>query len=120
MSLRLKFALVLLISAVTTILVALLVIPLILNFVLAHYTAPKQVERRLDDYIQNFADYVAEDEVRSDDAAAVVQWTKLHRYVHLVVFEDDEAQFGVAGGEILEGDEAPVMDPITAVQIPPW
>lgn len=111
-SLRWKFALVLVVSAVTTLVLALLLIPLVLNLVLDVYTSQSQVDKRLNTYIQNFAEYVIEEDVRSDDAASVVKWTKLHRYVHLVVFEGDEAQFGVAGGEILPGDETPVMDPI--------
>ena len=44
---------VLLVSAVTTVLLALLLIPPVLNLVLGHYEAPRQVEKRLDDYIQN-------------------------------------------------------------------
>ncbi len=111
-SLRLKFAVVLVISAVTTTLLALLLIPLTLNLIMNHYTSVDQVDGRLDNYIQSFANYVAQDEVRSDDAAAVVKWTKTHRYVHLVVFEGEKAQFGAAGGEMLEGDKPPVIDPI--------
>lgn len=111
-SLRLKFAAVLMISAVTTLLLALLIIPLTTNLVVGYHTSPTQVDNRLDDYIRDFADYVSEDKVRSDDAAAVVRWTKLHRYVHLVVFEGDKAQFGAADGEILEGDQPPMIDPI--------
>ncbi len=111
-SLRLKFAAVLLISLVITVLATLLLIPLILNLVMSHYTSTTQVDKRLDNYIASFADYVTEDNVKSDDAAAVVKWTRLHRYVHLVVFEGDEAQFGAAGGEMLEGDKPPIIDPI--------
>lgn len=112
MSLRLKFAIVLASSAVTAILLSLLLIPLVTNLVVNHYTSSSQVDKRLDNYIQNFADYVTDGDVRSDDAAAVVKWTKYHRYVHLVVFEGDEAQFGAAGGEMLEGDKPPVIAPI--------
>jgi len=111
-SLRLKFAAVLVGCATVTILLALLLIPLVLNLVMTHYTHPERVDHRLEDYIHSFADYVMDQEVKSDDVASVVKWTKRHRYVHLVVFEGEKAQFGVVGGEVLEGDQPPVMDPI--------
>lgn len=111
-SLRIKFAAVLLMTAVATVITALLTIPVALNLITEYHMKPERVDARLDDYIHNFAEYVAEDQVRSDDTSAVVKWTKFHRYVHLVVFEGNEAQFGVADGEILEGDASPAVDPI--------
>lgn len=100
------------VSALTTLILALLLIPLALSIVMDVYKAPNMVDKRMDAYIQDFADYVSDQQVKSDNAAAVVQWTKRHRYVHLVVFEDEEASFGAAGGEMLPGDEPPVIDPI--------
>lgn len=112
-SLRVKFAVVLLFSAIVTVCLTLLLLPLISLLVTNFYMQPDRANDRLDGYINNFSSYVAEEQILSDDAAAVAQWSVYHRNVHLVVFGGDEPQFGVADGEILAGDDTPeISDPI--------
>ena len=78
-----------------------------------YYMEPHRIDTRLDDYIQSFSDYVSDEKIASDNAAAVAHWSNRHRNVHLVVFGGDNAQLGVFDGEILEGDNLPeIEDPI--------
>ena len=101
-SLRIKFAMVLLISAVGVIIAALILIPVAVKVITGYYMEPHRIDARLDDYIQNFSDYVAEEGIASDDAAAVSRWSTRHKNVHLVVFGSDDSQLGVFDGEILD------------------
>ncbi|MBQ9781424.1 MAG: HAMP domain-containing histidine kinase [Clostridia bacterium] len=110
---RIKFALVLLVSAVAVILAALILIPVAVKVITGYYLEPRRIDARLDDYIQNFSDYVTEEGIASDDAAAVSRWSTRHKNVHLVVFGSGDSQLGVFDGEILEGDDLPeIQDPI--------
>lgn len=109
-SLRLKFAAVLVVSAVAVICAALIIIPVTVTLITDYYMEPHRMDERLDDYIRNFSDYVAEREIASNDAEAVARWSMFHRNVHLVVFGSDDAQLGVFDGEILEGDDVPEVD----------
>ncbi len=112
-SLRVKFAAVLLLSAIIAVCLILLILPLVSMLITNFYMQTDRANARLDGYISNFSDYVLEEKVSSDDAAAVAKWSVYHRNVHLVVFGGDEPQFGVVDGEILAGDEAPeISDPI--------
>lgn len=118
-SIRVKFAVVLLISAVLVITAALILIPIAVSLITDFYMEPERVNDRLEDYINDFSDYVLEERITSDDAASVAQWSVFHRNVHLVVFGGENAQFGVADGEILEGDDVPeVGDTIFSGNIP--
>ncbi len=109
-SLRFKFAMVMLISAVVVICTALILIPIAVTLITNYYMEPRRIDNRLDDYIRNFSDYVTEEGIASDDAAAVARWSTFHRNVHLVVFGSNDAQLGVFDGEILEGGDQPVVD----------
>ncbi len=112
-SLRFKFAMVMLSSALAVIIAAIVLIPIAVTIVTGYYMEPKRIDARLDDYIQNFSDYVTDEQISSDDAAAVSRWSTFHRNVHLVVYGGDNAQLGVFDGEILEGDDLPELeDPI--------
>jgi len=119
LSLRIKFAMVLIISSVGIVVAMLMLIPLSASLITKEYMQPERLNLRLDDYIKNFSDYVAEENITSDDAASVARWSMYHRNVHLVVFGGEKAQFGVADGEILEGDDAPeISDPVFTENIP--
>ncbi len=109
-SLRFKFAMVMLTSAVAVVAAAAILIPIAVTIVTSYYMEPRRIDARLDDYIQNFSDYVTEEKIASDDAAAVSRWSTFHRNVHLVVFGGDDAQLGVFDGEILEGGNPPMVD----------
>ena len=101
------------ISAVLMVCLTFLILPLISMMVTNFYMQPDRANTRLDDYISDFSNYVSEEQIRSEDAVAVAKWSVYHRNVHLVVFGGDEPQFGVADGEILEGDDAPeISEPI--------
>ena len=100
-------------SAVAVIVAAFILIPVAVTIVTNYYMEPRRIDARLDDYIQNFSDYVTDEQIASDDAAAVSRWSTFHRNVHLVVFGGNDAQLGVFDGEILEGDDLPTLeDPI--------
>ena len=111
MSMRMKFVGFMLITGVAVLLVALMAIPLSLRIFERNHNKLERVEARLDDYISDFAAYVAEKKVTSDDAEAVVAWTRRHRSVYLTVFSGSGDHFGAAGGELWEGGELPDMDP---------
>jgi len=108
-SLRLKFAMVLIISALMMISIALLLIPVAARLITQYYMEPSRMDARLDDYILDFSDYVAAGNITSDDAASMAKWSMYHRNVHLV-FGGNDAQLGIFGGEILEDDNLPVID----------
>lgn len=108
---RVKFVAVMLTTAVSILVMALTAIPLALQLFRTYHTQPDRVEQRLESYVRDFAAYVAEEKVRSDDATAVVEWTKRNRSVYLTVFNDADNHFGAAGGELWEGEEQPNMDP---------
>ncbi len=109
-SMRVKFVAVLGITGISVIIGALLLIPLVLGLFRNAYMSPERVDKRLDGYIRSFAEYVAEKDIRSDDAAGVVKWTKRHRSVYLAVLGGPESDFGAAGGELWEGGAKPDMD----------
>ncbi len=109
-SVRIKFASVMVISAIITVCTALLVIPPIATILTKVYMSPARLDGRLDRYIQNFNDFVTENQISSEDAASVAKWSLYHRNVHLVVFGGENKQFGVADGEILTDGNAPVVD----------
>lgn len=108
-SVRIKFAAVMIISAIITVCAALLVIPPAAALLTKIYMRPARLDERLDRYIQNFNDFVTENQISSEDAASVAKWSLYHRNVHLVVFSGEDRQFGVADGEILDGS-TPVVD----------
>ena len=110
-SMRVKFVAVLGVTGVSVLAAALVLIPLTLYVFRSIYMRPDNVEERLDDYVSSFASYVAEESVRSDDAASVVRWTRRNRAVYLTVFHDENHQFGAAGGELWEGGEEPDLQP---------
>ena len=111
MSMRMKFVGFMLITGVAVLLLALTVIPLSLRIFEKNHNKLERVEARLDEYISDFAAYVAEKKVTSDDTEAVVAWTRRHRSVYLTVFSGSGDHFGAAGGELWEGGELPDMDP---------
>ena len=110
-SMRMKFIAVMLITGVAVLVTALAAIPLALRFFHAHHTQPDRVEERLDGYVRDFAAYVAEEKITSDNTEAVIDWTRRHRSVYLTIFNDADDFFGAAGGELWEGEEQPDMDP---------
>ena len=111
MSMRMKFVGFMLITGVAVLLLALTVIPLSLRIFEKNHNKLERVEARLDEYISDFAAYVAEKKVTSDDTEAVVAWTRRHRSDYLTVFSGSGDHFGAAGGELWEGGELPDMDP---------
>lgn len=111
MSMRMKFVGFMLVTGVAVLLLALVAIPLSLRIFERNHNKLERVEARLDEYISDFAAYVAEKKVTSDDTEAVVAWTRRHRSVYLTVFNSSGDQFGAAGGELWEGGELPDMDP---------
>ena len=110
-SMRMKFVGVMLITGTAVLLLALSAIPLSLQLFQKSHTKPERVEARLESYVREFASYVAEEKIASDNTEAVVAWTRRHRSVYLTVFNDANNHFGAAGGELLEGEEIPDMAP---------
>lgn len=110
-SMRMKFIAVMLITGVAVLVTALVAIPLALRLFHSYHTRPDRVDERLDGYVRDFASYVAEEKITSDNAEAVAAWTRRHRSVYLTVFNDADDHFGAAGGELWEGEEQPDMDP---------
>ena len=117
-SMRMKFMGVILITAVLVLLLALVAIPLSLRIFQRQHNKLERVEARLDNYISDFAAYVAEKKVSSDDTEAVAAWTRRHRSVYLTVFNDSDNHFGAAGGELWAGEELPNMAPFFDELIP--
>ena len=117
-SMRMKFMGVILITAVLVLLLALVAIPLSLRIFQRQHNKLERVEARLDNYISDFAAYVAEKKVSSDDTEAVAAWTRRHRSVYLTVFNGSDNQFGAAGGELWPGEELPNMAPFFDELIP--
>lgn len=111
LSMRMKFVGVMLITGTAILLLALTAIPLSLRLFQRIHTEPERVEARLEGYVREFADYVAERKITSDDAEAVVEWTRRHRSVYLTVFHNADNHFGAAGGELVEGEDQPDMAP---------
>ncbi len=109
-SMRLKFVAVLGVTGVAVLVGALLLIPLARNLICRAHMEPERVDRRLNGYIRSFAEYVADEHVRSDDAAAVVKWTRLHRTVYLSVLSGSDEYFGAAEGELWEDGSRPDME----------
>ena len=110
-SMRMKFVGVMLITGFAVLVTALVAIPLSLRLFQEYHTDPERTDQRLDGYARDFAAYVAEEKVASDDTKGVVAWTRRHRSVYLTVFNDADDHFGAAGGELWEGEEQPDMDP---------
>ncbi len=108
---RIKFAGVMLITGAAVLVFTLAAIPLALQLFQRYHTQPERVDERLESYVRDFSSYVAEKKIRSDDTASIVEWTKRNRSVYLTVFNDANDSFGAAGGELLEGEEQPDMDP---------
>ena len=117
-SMRVKFVGVMLITAVVVLLLAFLAIPLSLRVFQKQHNKLERVESRLDNYISDFAAYVAEKKVSSDDTEAVAAWTRRHRSVYLTVFNGSDNHFGAAGGELWGGEEMPDMAPFFDELIP--
>lgn len=117
-SMRMKFVGVMLITGLAVVITALVAIPLSLQFFHKYHTDPERTDQRLDGYVRDFAAYVAEEKITSDNAKAVVAWTRRHRSVYLTVFNDSDDHFGAAGGELWEGEELPNMDPFFDELIP--
>lgn len=103
-SLRLKFTVVLLFTVTLCILAGAVLIPAVENLVSGIYMREEYAERRIENFIDDFSEYVTREEVRSDDVEKVMKWTRRNRYVYLVVFEEGEASFGAMGDEMLGGD----------------
>ena len=110
-SMRMKFVAVMLVAGTAILITALAAIPLALQLFQKYHTRPERVDERLDGYVRDFAAYVAEEKITSDNTQAVVAWTRRHRSVYLTVFNDADDHFGAAGGELWEGEEQPDMDP---------
>ncbi len=110
-SMRVKFMGVLCVTAASAVVAALILIPVALHIFRSVYMKPSHVDERLENYISRFAEYVAKENVRSDDTVAVVEWTRLHRSVYLSVGGDATEQFGAAGGELWQGESKPNMEP---------
>ena len=110
-SMRMKFVGFMVITGMAVLVAALVTIPVILRLFQQYHTDPQRTDERLDSYVRDFASYVAEEKVASDDTKAVVAWTRRHRSVYLTVFNDADDHFGAAGGELWEGEEQPDMDP---------
>ena len=110
-SMRMKFVGFMVTTAVAVLLVALVAIPLALQVFQRQHNKLERVEARLDTYISDFAAYVAEKKVSSDDTEAVAAWTRRHRSVYLTVFNGSDNHFGAAGGELWAGEEQPNMAP---------
>ncbi len=110
-SMRMKFVGVMLITGIAVLLLALIAIPLSLQFFQKHHTEPERVDERLQSYVEDFATYVAEEKINSDDAEAIVAWTRRHRSVYLTIFNSRDEHFGAAGGELWEGEDQPDMAP---------
>lgn len=115
-SMRVKFVITAVVTGVSVITAALLLVTGSLHLFRRTYMKPERVNERMEEYIHSFATYVAEEQLSSDDAAAVVRWTRSHRAVYLVVVNGDDDAFGAAGGELWEGgsepDRKPFFDPI--------
>lgn len=110
-SMRVKFLAVLAVTGVMVLVAALVLIPLTLQVFRNYYMKTEHVEERLESHITRFAAFVEDEHIRSDDAASVVRWTRLHRSVYLTVFNDENHQFGAAGGELWQDGTAPDMKP---------
>jgi signal transduction histidine kinase len=108
---RMKFVGVMLITGIAVLLLALIAIPLSLRFFQKHHTEPERVNERLQSYVEDFATYVAEEKITSDDTDAIVAWTRRHRSVYLTIFTGRDDHFGAAGGELWEGEDQPDMAP---------
>lgn len=110
-SMRMKFVGFMLITGMAVLVTALVMIPVALRLFRQYHTDPVRTDERLDSYVRDFASYVAEEKVASNDTKSVVAWTRRHRSVYLTVFNDADDHFGAAGGELWEGEEQPDMDP---------
>ena len=110
-SMRMKFVGVMLITGIAVLLLALIAIPLSLRFFQKHHTEPERVDERLKSYVEDFATYVAEEKITSDDTDAIVAWTRRHRSVYLTIFTGRDDHYGAAGGELWEGEDQPDMAP---------
>lgn len=108
---RMKFLGFVLLTATAVLVTALVLIPVALRLFQQYHTDPQRTDERLDSYVRDFAAYVAEEKVASNDTKAVVAWTRRHHSVYLTVFNDADDHFGAAGGELWEGEEQPDMDP---------
>ena len=108
---RMKFVGVMLITGIAVLLLALIAIPLSLRLFQKHHTEPERVDERLQSYVEDFATYVAEEKITSDDTDAIVAWTRRHRSVYLTIFTGRDDHFGAAGGELWEGEDQPDMAP---------
>lgn len=108
---RFKFMVVLVSTAVLVVLLAVLLIPVALRIVQSIHMSPENVDKRLDACMDDFAEYVAENNVKSDDTVNVVRWTRRHRTIYLTVFNDQENAFGAAGGELWQDGAQPDMSP---------
>lgn len=110
-SMRMKFVGVMVVAGVTILLTALAAIPLTLQLFRVYHTRPERVERRLNSYVQDFALYVAEENVASDDTEAIVAWTRRHRMIYLTVSNETGGYAGVVGRELWDGDRQPYSFP---------
>ena len=110
-SMRMKFVGVMLITGTAVLILALIAIPLSLRFFQKHHTEPERVDERLQSYVEDFATYVAEEKITSDDTDAIVAWTRRHRSVYLTIFTGRDDHYGAAGGELWEGEDQPDMAP---------
>ena len=117
-SMRVKFIGVMVVTGVAVLITATIAIPLALQIFQKYHTRPERVNERLENYVRDFAAYVAEEKITSDNTKAVVEWTRRHRSVYLTVFNDSDDHFGAAGGELWEGGEQPNMDPFFDELIP--
>ena len=111
LSMRVKFTVFMIITALIVLALAFTAIPVALQIFRREHSRPERVEERLESYTRDFAVYVAEENIRSDDTASVARWTRRNRSVYLTVFSDGDNQFGAAGGELWEGGEQPNMEP---------
>ena len=110
LSMRVKFPVFMIITALVVLALAFSAIPVALQIFRREHSRPERVEERLESYTRDFAEYVAEGNIRADDATGVARWTRRNRSVYLTVFNDGDNQFGAAGGELWEGGEQPDME----------
>ena len=111
LSMRVKFPVFMIMTALLVLALAFSAIPVALQIFRREHSRPERVEERLESYTRDFAEYVAEGNIRADDAAGVARWTRRNRSVYLTVFNEGDNQFGAAGGELWEGGEQPDMEP---------
>ena len=71
LSMRVKFPVFMIMTALVVLALAFSAIPVALQIFRREHSRPERVEERLESYTRDFAEYVAEGNIRADDAAGV-------------------------------------------------